>query len=122
MSETDDALREHILPDDMLRVAEALSRCIVRRISTGRYDTRLQVDKQIWQFKVITIGDKKELLIVQPEGMTQALVGPYVWEYVWHCAAESMLSVRNNHTEARIDRMKRKKAQVVRLRATEREA
>lgn len=99
----DDLLREHLLTDDRLTLAEMGFPGSVRILAAGRYHARLDVDGRIYQFNIQQSSpDGRELVgsIPDKEPLLSALA--------WHRAAEAMLAVRRGHAEAHLNKSLRK--------------
>lgn len=105
--EKDDLLREHVLVDDQLMLAEIGYPGHVRLASSGRYHARLLIGGVGYTFSIKQTGaDAYELVSTYPAG--QDAKDTLLDELVWHRAAEAMLAHRKGHFEAYHNKLLRK--------------
>jgi hypothetical protein len=102
--EKDDLLRECMLTDSGLMMAEMGHPGSVRVLSSGRYHARLSVDGEGYEFSITETGlDEFGLVSNYPDDPQDLL-----YDLVWHRAAEAILAHRKGHFEAKRNKLLRK--------------
>lgn len=100
---TDDILREHVLTNDRLMLAEIGFPGMVRVLASGRYHARLEVDGWGYDFNIVEHAHlERELVSKFPDSQ------PLLSALAWHKAAEAMLAHRKGHLEARLNKKLRR--------------
>ncbi|MDE1924781.1 MAG: hypothetical protein KGH79_01195 [Patescibacteria group bacterium] len=107
---SDEKLREHLLPDDLLRSRESEHPGEVRVLAVNRYQARLQARTFILNFLLQKRKDEVRTFSANASCGKLTDIPTTLRDLAWHRAAEAMLAIRKGHVEYRRNRRLRAEA------------